>query len=264
MGQELVYVVDTPELDNATRSESEVLEEMTRFLAIQHESGCKLRGIIFLHPITQPTTQDSAPTYVQMFQELCGREASGNLMVLTTRWDEVDIHVGSQRHQELQSEARGATTRSRTRVRKFLPASASLAQSLIGRVFENGDIVLQIQTDVMHHDKSLNETSAGRFVIGRLDGRFNKLNEHMAELTKDPGYAAGLNKKIEQRISTMMADLQHIIASKRRLGIAVRGDVQQLVQEKGHKSGQSKSSIRTFSEAVGWSIAAAMQSPSNT
>ncbi|KAK4465371.1 hypothetical protein QBC42DRAFT_261652 [Cladorrhinum samala] len=266
MGQELVYVVDTPELDIATRSENDIFEEMTRFLGIQHETGCKLRGVIFVHPITQPTAQGSEPTCLRMFQELCGVEASGSLTVLTTRWDEVDIYVGSQRHQELLSALQGAMTGCRTRARKFHPPSASLAQSLVGRVFNNEDVVLEIQKDVMSDDKALSETAAGRFVIGKLNERLCRINEDMATLTKGPGRLAGSdNSDIEGGVLAIIADLQANVASRRRLGIAIRDQVQRVVREKTRrKLGPSKSSIQRFSDAVGWSIAAATQKPTGT
>ncbi len=52
IGREKVLIIDTPGFDDTERSDTEILTEISRLLALQYEIGMKLKGVIFLHRIT--------------------------------------------------------------------------------------------------------------------------------------------------------------------------------------------------------------------
>ena len=51
-----ITVVDTPGFDDTERPHAEILAEITDYLAAQHLSGLPLRGILYLHKITENRT----------------------------------------------------------------------------------------------------------------------------------------------------------------------------------------------------------------
>jgi hypothetical protein len=55
---------------------------------------------------------DSPLKYVDMFGELCGKKDFQNVILTTTKWDEVDQETGEQRERELKADMleRGSTT----------------------------------------------------------------------------------------------------------------------------------------------------------
>src|SRR6187551_1946358 len=105
LGAQSVYVVDTPGFDDTDRTQGEILEDISKFLATQYAFGLQLRGIIYLHRITDPKVQGSTLNNFIMFKEICGREALENVILLTTMWDVVESEsIGAKRQQELRDD----------------------------------------------------------------------------------------------------------------------------------------------------------------
>ncbi|KAK4159912.1 P-loop containing nucleoside triphosphate hydrolase protein [Cladorrhinum sp. PSN259] len=261
VGRELVYVVDTPGFDDTDRSDAEVLDDITRFLAAQYESGVKLRGIIFLHRITDVRMQGSALTHFHIFEELCGEEALGNVILLTTRWDELDhIDTGRRRQQELRDEYWDSMIEHGSYVRKFHPASPDLAEALILRLLRRQDVVLQVQKDVMVQGKPLEATSVGRFVVERLEKRLESLAREIDKLEGDADMAKAqgnprLRRRIERRIDKARSTRQAILASKRRLTTSIQSEVKEKVR-KERSTSRWKDGISIFASIVGLTISA--------
>lgn len=71
----------------------------------QYQLGIPLKGIIYLHRITDPKMQGSALRNFQMFQKICGENALGNVILLTTMWDKLKEEMeGLDRDQELRED----------------------------------------------------------------------------------------------------------------------------------------------------------------
>ncbi|KAI3317399.1 hypothetical protein HD806DRAFT_550471 [Xylariaceae sp. AK1471] len=120
IGSELVYVVDTPGFDDTTRSDAEVLEQITKFLGTQYALGLALKGIIFLHRITDVRVQGSTLSSMVLFQELCGDHAFKNVILLTTFWDlQDDKSIGARRQQELRDDFWSEMISKGSQVRQF-------------------------------------------------------------------------------------------------------------------------------------------------
>jgi hypothetical protein len=60
----------------------------------------KLAGIIYLHEITQSRFETSRTSLV-MLNKLCGNDASQNVILATTKWDEISEEVGRRRERQL-------------------------------------------------------------------------------------------------------------------------------------------------------------------
>jgi hypothetical protein len=97
----VVAVVDTPGMDDSSRSDAEILEEITAFLCAQYQLGMPLKGIIFMHRITDNKMSGSAQRYFEMFNCLCGERNFQNVVLLTTMWSELkDEGKGLERERE--------------------------------------------------------------------------------------------------------------------------------------------------------------------
>ena len=62
----------------------------------------KLSGIICLHEIAQTRMFGTAHKYLDMFEKLCSGGVLGNVVLGTTKWDEVAPEVGQRREQKLE------------------------------------------------------------------------------------------------------------------------------------------------------------------
>lgn len=254
-------MVDTPGFDDTDRSDGEILEDITTFLAAQHESGIKLRGIIFLHRITDVRMQGSALTNFHIFQELCGEEALGNVILLTTMWDQLDHEgTGRRRQQELREEYWDSMIENGSYVRKFHPASSSLAEALVCRLLQKEDVVLQVQKDVMELGKPLEATSVGRFVVERLEARLDSLAKEIDKLEAEAEVAKAqgnprLRRKVEKKIEKARATREAIMASKTRLTTSIQSEVREKVRKEKTTS-RWKDGITIFASIVGLTISA--------
>lgn len=52
VGHSKVLLMDTPGFDDPLRTDAEILNEIADVLAAQHKLGVKLKGVIYLHRIT--------------------------------------------------------------------------------------------------------------------------------------------------------------------------------------------------------------------
>ncbi|KAK4227810.1 hypothetical protein QBC38DRAFT_477029 [Podospora fimiseda] len=263
IGDKLVYVVEAPDFYNRNdnRFDIEFLDGITRFLSRLYATGCKLRGIIFLHPITDPVIKGSALTQFDTFRELCGQDALGNIIFLTTKWDEVDIGVGSRRHLEIQDEYWESMIRHGSQARKFHPASSSLAEALVTRLVDKQDVVLKVQEWVMRQGKHLDETSAGRLLMKGLDERLDSTIHNIEKLEKRLRSAAALEDQgslegILKALDSARVKEREIMADRRRL----QQDVKEVISGEV-KVGKSKknggSGIWIFASIDGLSISRA-------
>ncbi|KAJ3466137.1 hypothetical protein MRS44_006795 [Fusarium solani] len=99
-----ITVVDTPGFDDTNRPQGEILAEITEFLATQHELGVPLRGVLYLHKITDNKMTGSSLTYLNLLRSLVGEDALGNVVLVTNMWNKLrdeDRGQALRREQEL-------------------------------------------------------------------------------------------------------------------------------------------------------------------
>ena len=63
----------------------------------------KLAGFIYVHEITQTRMFGAARENLETFKKICGDEALRNVVLGTTKWDQVKLEKGQQREQELEN-----------------------------------------------------------------------------------------------------------------------------------------------------------------
>jgi hypothetical protein len=93
-----IHLIDTPGFDDTERSDSETLQELSFWLALAYENDVYLSGIIYLHRITDLRIHGAALRALNIMKGLCGSENYQNIIIATTRWDELG---GNQRNKAL-------------------------------------------------------------------------------------------------------------------------------------------------------------------
>jgi len=165
-----IAIVDTPGFDDSKRSDADILAEISQFLTAQYIWGeFELRGIIYLHRITDPKMTGSAGRYFRMFQDLCGEEAFKNVILVTTMWDQLkDESVGYRRDQELRNNFWNLMEEKGSQITTF-DGSHEQAEGLVLQLLGKPPITLQLQRELVDDDQVLENTSAGRLVAAHLD-----------------------------------------------------------------------------------------------
>ena len=185
-GNRSLAIVDTPGFNDTYKSDSEILKEITSFLTAQYQIGIPLKGIIYLHRITDNRMEGSARRHLEMFQALVGEEALSNVVLLTTMWDKLADEVeGLDRDQELRErwwnlmEDKGST------IDRF-DGSRSMAEAKVILLIEKDPVVLEVQKELRHSKKRLEDTAAAKVILPYVDDPLEKqwLKVRVAEETE--------------------------------------------------------------------------------
>ncbi|KAI5849256.1 P-loop containing nucleoside triphosphate hydrolase protein [Morchella snyderi] len=82
-----VTLIDTPGFDDDVRGDSSILLDISsELLRLALGSGSPLRGIIFLHDITEKRYSGSQKKTLSILRDMCGKGAMGNVIIGTTMW----------------------------------------------------------------------------------------------------------------------------------------------------------------------------------
>lgn len=252
-------MVDTPGFDDSTRTDEEILEEIVHFLVLQYELGIKLRGIIYLHRITDNRMQGTAQRYFEMFQRLCGEKNLGHVLLMTTMWSELtDEGVGLRRESQLRREFWTNMENKGSQIRSF-DGSRGMAQALVCRIMRKDPVVLRIQEELVDEEKRLDETDAGRFILPKLEARMyesaGKIEELESKLSKlDPKKTeerSKLQKKKNDLRKERDRDERRRERMTKRLGKEMKEDL-----SKKTKSKKWKDRMTIFATVLGLAISA--------
>jgi len=170
-----VAIVDTPGFDDTYRSDEDILAELSEFLSAQYVWGeFDLKGIIYLHRITDPRMTGSAYRYFQMFQRLCGEHTFKNIVLVTTMWDQLtDRMVGVARDQELRNDFWSIMEEQGSQITKF-DGSRDQAESIVLQLLGKPPITLQLQHELVDRGLPLDQTSAGQPLAASLEARLRE------------------------------------------------------------------------------------------
>lgn len=97
-----VILLDTPGFDDSERSDVDVLQLISKFLAQTYMSGEQLAGIIYMHRISDIRMGWTSQQNFRMFRKLCGEKAAENVIIITTMWDK-GREEGESREKDLQN-----------------------------------------------------------------------------------------------------------------------------------------------------------------
>lgn len=159
-----IHLIDTPGFDDTNKSDVEILQNISHWLATSFENKIRLKGIIFLHRISDPRMTGAARRNLNMFKKLCGDNAYKSCVLATTMWSQVDQAEGERREKELMqtSEFWGSMAKRGSIVRRYLNNQNS-AHEIIDYILSlhfKDPLVLDIQDELVTQKKSIEDTSA--------------------------------------------------------------------------------------------------------
>lgn len=189
-------LIDTPGFDDTTRAPSEVLEEISKTLTLQYESGMKLKGVIYLHRISDIRYSGSAIQTFEIFRKVCGDKALKNVFLVTNRWDQVSAATGAQREHQLREEFWTYMLNRGSRMSRFHGTRDS-AVAVVSQLMSQPPTVLALQREISDQGKPLDQTAAGAFVNDGLTKTKKHVEEEVASL-----------QKLQNELDQMQADLQ--------------------------------------------------------
>ncbi|KAM0254615.1 hypothetical protein ACHAQJ_006582 [Trichoderma viride] len=186
-----VYILDTPGFDDTNRPDSETLQEIALYLAGLYSMKTRLAGLIYLHRITDTRVSGSSLKNIRIFQNLCGADAFDRVVLATTMWSTLDSmeggrEIGVQRSKELGHPEFWGQMIQKKSIMKEHDGSKDSALSIISELVDReGGAVLQIQSQMVDKNLSLENTDAGRYLQKDLIEARERYEKEITELKKN-------------------------------------------------------------------------------
>ena len=163
---------------------SQSLIESRRF-----DKDKKLSGIIYLHRITDTRMGGVSLRNLRMFRKLCGDEALKNVVVVTSRWDDLqekDRDAMGKREKELMETPGKFFEPLIAAGGRFLrhDNTARSARRIMEAFLKNEPLPLQIQVE-MRNGKTLEETAAGSELAAEMEKLMDKHSSEMKNLKEE-------------------------------------------------------------------------------
>ena len=181
IGKSKVLLIDTPGFDDSSKTDSMILTEISRLLAAQYEAGVSLKGVIYLHRISDVRYSGSSVKTLDIFKKICGNLALSNVLLVSTRWNEVDEAVGTHREQQLRDEFWAYMLGHGSTMARFHGDRGS-ANGIASQLVSRQSIVLELQRELVQEGKPLNQTVAGAFVNDDLSDKKAQWEKEFKEL----------------------------------------------------------------------------------
>ena len=165
----MVTIIDTPGFDDTTRSDSDILSAIAKWMQSSYEEGTLLSGVIYLHKITDNRITGSSMKNIRMFRKPYSADNMKNVLLVSSMWDIIQEKQGAERKKELSSEgtfwksmiAQGAT------MHRYNNRTATALQ-LIKILISNTPSALKIQKQLVDDRVPLVNTEAGEDVNQEL------------------------------------------------------------------------------------------------
>ncbi|KAM0426048.1 hypothetical protein ACHAPT_008679 [Fusarium lateritium] len=176
-----------------------------------------------------------------MFQQLCGDEAFGHVILATFMWDTLDEtskDVGDEQEKGLMSKAEFWSTmyKSGSQVTRWSGNEES-GQRIVGKIIEVhdkvGQAVLKIQEEMVNENTALEETAAGREVQreiaaakAQLQQQIKELREMQEDMIKHP------NEKLAKEFATQRKAFEKQLDDANEAQASLKISLETLLKEK--------------------------------
>lgn len=247
IGNSKVLLIDTPGFDDTNRTDSEILTEIARILSAQYALGVQLKGVIYIHRITDIRYSRAAIKTFEIFKKICGQEALKNVLLITSRWDGIDPSVGAERERQLKDKFWAYMVGHGSNISRF-HGDRSSAISLVSQLLCRDRVVLQLQRELVDEGKDLNATVAGSYVDDNLERLKQQVQDELASLERlkqdllenDRAMRRQVRLDWEQESARLRALQNQQVSLQRPVGTEVRQEIQQ------KKSGLGLSKVMPF------------------
>jgi hypothetical protein len=229
-----VLAIDTPGFDEAKRSDSEILTEIAKLLSAQYELGVELKGIIYIHRITDIRYTGAAMKTFEIFKKICGEKPLKNVLLVTSRWtDDIDEELGSQREAELKDSFWAYMLAKGSSMSRFYGDHDS-AVMLISQLLVKDSVVLELQEE-LRDGKKLSETAAGSYVHDGLQDLKAECEKELASLKTLRAELLEQDRAAKRQIQKNMAEgkdrlektHEQQVSLERRIGDEVHEEIKQ-------------------------------------
>ncbi|PKS11746.1 hypothetical protein jhhlp_001735 [Lomentospora prolificans] len=235
-----ILIIDTPGFDDPEISDSDILTEISRILVAQYKLGMELKGIIYLHRITDVRFTGSSVKAFNILQRICGEESFRSVLLTTSGWSGMDEETGSRREGELRDGFWAYTLGRGAHMSRFHGTRDS-AIMLISQLLRKKPVILKMQQELIDNGKELKDTAAGAYLYNRLEVTKEEHRQMLAllEERKEKSEEAGskTNQTIEAEIDLQSRHFRAATNQQDNLSRRIVDDVDQELRRQSGRRG---------------------------
>lgn len=174
----------------------------------------------------------SAIRIFEIVRKICGDQALKNVLLVTSRWSQVNQTDGSKRESQLREKFWAYMLAKGSNMSRF-HGDRDSAIALVSQLLCKDNVVLELQTELSDEGKDLDMTVAGSFVRDNLGTLVVRYNEELAALEEaKQGFAQGdgaMERQYqidwEDTLTRLKRAIDHQASLRRAIGVEVREEV---------------------------------------
>jgi hypothetical protein len=255
-GSTKVMLVDTPGFDDPYKSDSQILKQISTVLAAQYKLGVNLKGVIYLYRVSDIRHTGGASSALALFTKICGDHAFKNVVLTTTRWDQIPEATGAKRETELRQgfwKHMLTCDASMARYKGDRPSALAIVSKVL-KIAGKGAVVLDLQREMVEENKALKDTSAGSFVNDDLRAVRAKHEEELAALEALRRQLVNADsRKVQSTEEGIEEEKKKVDSTKRdqeELERRISEDVEAKIQQKTEKLKRGRSGVSAMISAA--------------
>lgn len=177
----MVLLLDTPGFDDSEQSNLDILREIVSnlYLFALKRTEVEVRGVIFLHDITETRLSGSQRITWQILKAICGEESMKNVLVGTTQWSS----EGDRRFQNEESREKELSDKHWNGIYKssrVIFEDKENALQIIRDLLVRPPVLLLVQTEMITPPHTVEATTAGRTTMPAAFAEMERLQKEMA------------------------------------------------------------------------------------
>jgi hypothetical protein len=243
VGSTDVLLVDTPGFNDSFRSDGDILVQISAALCVQYRCNINLKGVIYLHNITQTRITGSALRQLELFRRMCGDENLKHVLLVTTQWNEHFTSRWEDHEDQLRDEYWADMILKGAKCMRFEGTHASAA-SCISQLLGEQRAVLALQREIVDEKRKLSDTVAGSYAT-RMRSAMQEEYQTLRSNPRPP-------ENSQQRLEYLEKSLDRSRADKEKLREDVAGNVDVLVDKAIVKEKKKRGRKPSAVNVVGW------------
>ncbi|KAG8741177.1 hypothetical protein FRC10_003222 [Ceratobasidium sp. 414] len=188
-----VVLFDTPGFDDTTMSDADTLKRIAEFLETMYRKGMKLKGLVYMHRITDMRMMGASARTFRLLRSLCGAETLSNVVIVTNMWSDPPTEDELLREDQLKTEFFKTALDNGAQMMRRPALGMKTAHDVIRALLPKQSKVLDIQDELVNQGISLQDTAAGKVVEAELRFKLDKQERDLRELRDEIATALAEN-----------------------------------------------------------------------
>ncbi|QRV79838.1 50S ribosome-binding GTPase [Ceratobasidium sp. AG-Ba] len=180
-GQNIV-LFDTPGFDDTTMSDADTLKRIAEFLESMYRRGMKLKGLVYMHRITDMRMAGASARTYRLLRNLCGTANLSNVVICTNMWSNPPTEDELRREAQLETEFFKVALENGAKMVRRPSLGMETAHDVLRVLLPKAPTVLEVTSDVVDRGMRLQDTEAGKFVEAELRFKLAKQEQELQEL----------------------------------------------------------------------------------